>query len=379
MVEKRTQKLRQTLQMVMLRLRDNDVLQRVEIQVNDQGEAWQVQPDGKLIDQRGKELLLKDFSTVIETRLTGVQRATVRLVERGTLVTIELLANDVKLGFSTLDTPVTTHHQPVESGTRQQFVKIDEAMELLQALEIASPEGKVRADRRRKYYQVDRFVELVDEMLEKWNESRPLTILDCGCGKSYLSFVLNYWLTEKRRVSCRVIGIDGNEGVIQSSRRIQNRLGYRNMDFYVSSILDYVPRGPVDMVLSLHACDTATDEAVALGLHMGSKYIISVPCCQAALRDRIDYSPWQAVARHNIFRNRLSDVLTDGLRVAALEARGYKVSVVEYVSPLDTPKNIMLRAVGRGRDGVWSDYRQLQGLVEELLPVERFLQELNNR
>jgi hypothetical protein len=133
------------------------------------------------------------------------------------------------------------------------------------------------------------------------------------------------------------------------------------------------------MVLSLHACDTATDEAVALGLHMGSKYIISVPCCQAALRDRIDYSPWQAVARHNIFRNRLSDVLTDGLRVAALEARGYKVSVVEYVSPLDTPKNIMLRAVGRGRDGVWSDYRQLQGLVEDLLPVERFLQELNNR
>jgi len=279
--------------------------------------------------------------------------------------------------FSTLETPA--HQQPVESGTRQQFVKVDEALELLQALEIVSPQGKVRADRRRKYYQGDRFVELVDGMLDQWDEPRPLTILDCGCGKSYLSFVLNYWLTEKRRIPCKVIGIDGNKGVIESSRKIQRHLNYRNMEFQVSSILDYQATGPVDMVLSLHACDTATDEALAMGIHLNSKYIISVPCCQAALRDRLDYSPWQGVAKHSIFRNRLSDVLTDGLRVAALESRGYKVSVVEYVSPLDTPKNIMLRATvqGRGNDG--EEYLKLQGFVEGMLPVEEYLLILKNR
>ena len=378
MVEKRTSKLRQTLQMVMLRLKDSEVLQRVEIQINDRVETLQAQPESPdLLDNKGKKLPLHQLPAYIQERLTGVSRASIRFVERGTLVTIDLLANDVRMSFSTLDTPAPTHQQPV-AGTRQQFVKIDEAMELLQALEIASPDGKVRADRRRKFYQVDRFVELVDQMLEDWDEPRPLTILDCGCGKSYLSFVLNYWLTEKRRISCRVVGIDGNQGVIQASRKIQKRLGYRNMEFQVSSILDYDAPGPVDMVLSLHACDTATDEAMALGIYLDSKYIISVPCCQAALRDRIDYSPWQAVTRHNIFRNRLSDVLTDGLRAAALEAKGYSVSVVEYVSPLDTPKNIMLRAV-RGKDSDAGEYIKLQGLVEGTLPVERFLAQLKTR
>ena len=210
-------------------------------------------------------------------------------------------------------------------------------------------------------------------MLEQWAGERPLTILDCGCGKSYLAFD---WLTEKRRIPCRVIGIDADEQVIASSRAIQRRLNYRNMEFFRGSILEYRPQGPVDMVLSLHACDTATDEALALGIHLGCKYIIAVPCCQAALRNRLDYSPWQAIAKHSIFRNRLADVLTDGLRVTALEARGYKVSVVEYVSPLDTPKNIMLRGVLTKKTGDGAPYQELKGRVEGVLPLEDCLQTL---
>lgn len=140
----------------------------------------------------------------------------------------------------------------------------------------------------------------------------------------------------------------------------------------------YKPVGPVDMVLSLHACDTATDEALAQGIHLKSKYIIAVPCCQAALRERLDYSPWEAVAKHSIFRNRLADVLTDGMRTIGLTARGYKVSVVEYVSPLATPKNIMLRAIRTGEPGNWEPYDALQGLVEGSLPLEDCLNLLEN-
>lgn len=375
----RTTKIRRTLDMAMLRLQGSDTLLRVEIVLGDKVYILQVLPDAPdtLVSEQGTKMPLDQVPQYLEQLVGETDRGSIRFVERGTIVTLDILGNDVKMSMSTMEAPV--HQQPVETGTRQQFIKAGEAMDLLQALEIASPEGKVRADRRRKYYQVDRFVELVDEMLERWTAQRPLTILDCGCGKSYLSFVLNYWLTEKRRIPCKVMGIDGNPAVIEASRGIQRRLNYRNMEFQVGKILDFKPAGPVDMVLSLHACDTATDEALALGLHLGSKYIISVPCCQAALRDRLDYSPWQAVARHSIFRNKLSDVLTDGIRAAALEARGYKVSVVEYVSPLDTPKNIMLRAVHQGGPRDIEEYRKLQELVEGTVPLERFLDVLNNR
>ena len=307
-MDKRAQKLRQYLQLVMLRLRDSQDLQRVEVETPKGVEIFKAEAaqTNMLRSDRGRQLLLAELPGILAEIMRGVEKGNIHFVQRGTLVTLTVLAQAVKLSMSTYAAPV--HQQMVETGTRQQFIKVGEALELLQALEIASPEGKVRADRRRKYYQVDRFVELIDELLADWKEQRPLTILDCGCGKSYLSFVLNYWLIEKRRIPCRIIGIDTNKGVISASQAIQRRLHYRNMEFQSSSILDYQPSGPVDMVLSLHACDTASDEALALGIHAGCKYIVSVPCCQAALRERIDYSPWQGVAKHNIFRNRLADV-----------------------------------------------------------------------
>lgn len=374
-MDKRTEKLRQSLALMVLRLKDNQLLQRIEIETPRGGNELSVSAGcpGLLRTDGGKEVPLEALAGYLERELQGTEKAWVRFVERGALVTLKVRGQEVTLNFSTLDSPL--HQLPAESGTRQHFIKVREALPLLQALDIASPEGKVRADRRRKYYQVDRFVELVDEMVAEWDGKRPLTILDCGCGKSYLAFVLNYWLTEKRRMACRIIGIDVGPGVIASSRSIQQRLNYANMEFHQGSILTYRPPGPVDMILSLHACDTATDEALALGIHLGCKYIVSMPCCQAALRERLDYSPWQAVAKHNIFRNRLSDVLTDGLRTAALEARGYRVSVVEYVSPLDTPKNIMLRGIKNG-PGDGASYRQLQNLVQGTLPLESFLKTL---
>lgn len=277
-MDKRGQKLRQSVQMVLLRLQDNEAFQRVEIETPTEAQVFVLDPLNPRVlrSQQGKQLSPSDLPEYLAAVMARAERGSIRFVERGTLVTVTLLPNDVKLSLSTLD---AVHQRPAESGTRQQFIRVEEALELLQALGIASPEGKVRADRRRKLYQVDRFVELVDQILEDWDEQRPLTILDCGCGKSYLAFVLNYWLKEKRRISCRVIGIDSNEEVIASSRSIQQRLNYRNMEFHKSSILEYRPVGPVDMVLSLHACDTATDEALALGIHLNCKYIISVPCC----------------------------------------------------------------------------------------------------
>lgn len=267
-MDKRQIKIQRTLQMAMLRLQDSTALQRVEVEAGQRSLVLKVDPaQPQTLQGEGIRVQLKDLPAYLLAQVEAEPRAGIRFLERGTQVNIELYPGDVKMNISTLDSPAD-HHQPVEFGTRQQFIQAGEAMELLQALGIASSEGKVRADRRRKYYQVDRFVELVDEILKDWRERRPLVILDCGCGKSYLSFVLNYWLTEKRRIPCKIIGIDGNAQVIEASRRVQRRLNYRNMEFLVSSIRDFRPREKVDMVLSLHACDTATDEALALGIHL---------------------------------------------------------------------------------------------------------------
>ncbi len=378
-MDKRNAKLQQLLQMLKLRWQAGELPRRCTIEK--EGRTEEYLPDaarpGVFVSGRGTELVLEDVAEALEKQLQNIKHAVVSFFERGTVVRLQVLPGDVKLSFNTQDAPVE-HRQP-QYGTRQQFIRVEEARELLQALGLVTAEGDVRADRRRKFYQVDRFVELIDEMVESWDAERPLTVLDCGCGKSYLSFVLNYWLKERRRIPCRIVGIDDNPQVVKSSREIQKQLGYANMEFVASPILDYRPTGPVDMVLSLHACDTATDQALALGIYLGSKYIVAVPCCQAELRQRLDFGHWQSLARHNIFRNKLSDTITDGLRAAALEARGYRVSVTEYVSPLDTPKNIMLRATSTKNRGKQESYKDLQQHVRGVLPLEEYLDILAQR
>lgn len=228
-MDRRENKLRQSLVLVMARLGDSQGLQRVEIERAEEIEVLTVGED-QLQSTRGNKVPLKELPLYLEELFTGAAKGSIRFIERGAVLTLSIKGGEVSLAINTQDSPC--HQQPVETGTRQNFIKVREALNLLQALAIASPDGKVRADKRRKFYQVDRFVELVDEIVGEWREKRPLTILDCGCGKSYLSFVLNYWLVEKRRVPCKIIGIDENENVIQASRDIQTRLNYRNMEFY---------------------------------------------------------------------------------------------------------------------------------------------------
>ena len=258
-------------------------------------------------------------------------------------------------------------------GTRQDFIKANEAQEMLKAIGIMAPDGQIKGDKRRKLYQVDRFVELLSQMLEQWPENKELVVLDCGCGKSYLSFALNYYLHEKLRKKCFFIGIDNNQDVIASSGKIQQQLGYRNMEFVHADVKSFEPGRKVDMVLSLHACDTATDQAIALGLRGHAKYIIAVPCCQVALNDELEFGPFSAVTKHNVFKTRMADLLTDGLRTLALEAHGYKVSVAEYVSPLDTPKNIMIRAEKAKQQGNTKPYEDLKKLLKVSPWIDKLL------
>ena len=158
-----------------------------------------------------------------------------------------------------------------------------------------------------------------------------------------MSFALNYFLRDVLHRKCFITGVDISEGVIRESRRIADELGYRNMEFLCRDLREYTPEHP-SLVLSLHACDTATDMALGLGIRSGAQAIACVPCCHKELLDSFRAPGVDAFTRHGILRARLCDVLTDGLRVLKLESLGYETSVVEFVSPVDTPKNLLITA-----------------------------------
>lgn len=229
-------------------------------------------------------------------------------------------------------------------GGREYIIKENEAPRLLKAIGIMAENGKIKNDMVRKYNQIDRFVELVSDI-----EPRDgMNIMDCGCGKSYLSFVLNHYYTEVKKKKCHVYGIDYNKDVIAASEKMANELGYRNMNFIAADLRELDLNLRADIVISLHACDIATDYAIYSGLRHKSRAIICVPCCHKELMGQVKSETFESVLKHGVYKNRFCDMLTDTMRSLLLEAMGYKVSVIEYVSPLDTPKNVMLKAVKTG-------------------------------
>ena len=224
----------------------------------------------------------------------------------------------------------------------------EEAAALLREIGILTADGKLKNDMIRKYNQIDHYVELVAPMFEQ-DDSDEIVLLDCACGKSYLSFVMNYYIHEVLHRRCRVIGVDIKEHVIDESRAMAQRLGYHNMTFICADLRTYQPPKNVTAVISLHACDIATDLALGTAIRAKAKYIACVPCCHKELLDQYTMPGLEPLTKFGVFKARFNDVLTDSMRALKLEAEGYKVSVVEYISPLDTPKNLLIRATRTGK------------------------------
>lgn len=254
-----------------------------------------------------------------------------------------------------------------------------EAVELLKSIDIASADGSISGDMMRKYVQIDNFVKLVQPLLRKSTQRGKIIILDCGSGKSYLSFVMNYFIREKLRRNCHFFCIDTDPHVIEESLSIRDKLGYENMEFFVSKIRDFEPREKVDIVCSLHACDIASDEAIARAIQLKAPFLLVVPCCQHEVINQLEIHPLKAITRHGVYKAKLADLLTDGLRTLILETAGYKVSVTEYVSPIYTPKNIMIQAEkiqSRNRMAM-EQYLELKSLFGNVsLELEKMLPEI---
>lgn len=260
---------------------------------------------------------------------------------------------------------------------RDYYIKAGKADALLKEIGIMSKDGKIKNSKIRKYNQIDHYVELLEGIIDTLPRNQVINILDCGCGKSYLTFVLNYYLTEVKKLKCHFIGIDISPQVIESSKKMAANLGYRNMEFHALDINSYEPKKKIHVIISLHACDTATDMALAAGIRMDSEVIIAVPCCHRELLSQYNYEPFKGILKHGIFKARMADVLTDGMRSMLLEAKGYEVSVVEYISPLETPKNLMIRAIKKTeeRPELMDEYHNLMGSLGVYPALYRFLME----
>ncbi len=282
-----------------------------------------------------------DFLKFFEDEAIKYDSAVLDYNERG--ASIEITADERGVRSRQIDPKVNMPEQknPLTAG-RDYIIKVNEAPELLMAIGVLTKDGKLKNDMIRKYNQIDHFLELIRPMLEA-DTSDVITVLDCGCGKSYLTFVLNYFIRQVLKRKCFVTGVDRSPIVIEDSRKTAEALGYRNMEFIEADLRTYTAKNPT-MVISLHACDTATDMAMGLAVRSGAKLIACVPCCHKELIDKYDLPILRPITDHGVFRARFNDVLTDGLRILKLESMGYKTSVVEYVSPLDTPKNLLIRA-----------------------------------
>jgi len=255
----------------------------------------------------------------------------------------------------------------------------------LRTIGVMNTQGKVRASMWRKFRQINEFLRIVEQTLPRSDgASQPIQIVDCGCGSAHLTFAAYHYVNHTCRLPAHVVGIDTNRELIDRCHRLRDTLGWPGLQFHVSSIADFAPSVPPDMVLSLHACDTATDEAIAQGILWESRVILAAPCCQHEFHRQLNTPLLRPLLRHGVLRERLADLLTDAFRALVLRIMGYRTRVIEFVSPEYTSKNLMIRAEKGLRPGdaaYLQEYRDLKvfwnvsPVIEELLgeEIQRFL------
>ena len=221
----------------------------------------------------------------------------------------------------------------------------------LQDLGVMTQDGKIVHTRFDKFRQINRFLEFIEDILPQLDRGRELTILDFGCGKSYLTFAMYYYLHKLKQYDIRIIGLDLKSEVIRHCNELSVKYGYEKLTFLEGDIADYEGVDQVDMVVTLHACDTATDYALAKAVGWHAKVILSVPCCQHEINGQIENDVLKPILKHGLLKERFSAIVTDALRAEYLEREGYEVQVLEFIDMEHTPKNILIRAIDTGKKG----------------------------
>ncbi|NBI85157.1 SAM-dependent methyltransferase [Lachnospiraceae bacterium] len=280
---------------------------------------------------------------------------------------IFLVSKKGKVTFKQKKSALAPKMQPEHNRKKRYLLEEGEAIPPLVDMGVFTAEGKVVSAMYDKFRQINRFLEIIDDAVRTLPPG-PLNIIDFGCGKSYLTFVLYYYLTVKCRLTVQMVGLDLKAGVIEKCGQTAKKYGYTGLRFELGDINGYQAPFEVDMVVSLHACDTATDYALYNAIEWGAKLIFSVPCCQHELNGQMESSAFSLMTRYGIIKERFAALATDAIRANLLEYCGYKTQVLEFVDLSHTPKNLLIRAVKKeGKDPA-----HCRKMLEE---VQRMMQE----
>ncbi|MGE6491103.1 class I SAM-dependent methyltransferase [Exiguobacterium sp. NPDC077395] len=262
---------------------------------------------------------------------------------------------------------------------KQYVLPLDEPVPFLIRLGIQSSDGKVKRQKYDKFKQINRFLEFIEDSLKHLPTDRTVRILDFGSGKSYLTFALYHFLHEMKGYDVHITGLDLKKEVIEECASIAKDLGYERLEFLVGDINEYEGETAVDMVVTLHACDVATDMALARAVRWGAKVILSVPCCQKELNRQLQAPNLDVMLQHGLIKERFASLATDSIRAELLGLVGYEAQLLEFIDLEHTPKNIMIRAYLTNR--VASDETKARYLAfKQMLQADPFLErELSDR
>lgn len=233
---------------------------------------------------------------------------------------------------------------------KKYILRDGEPIDFLIRLGVMNNQGKVVSKKYDKFRQINRFLEMVQDVIPSLNKEKTINIVDFGCGKSYLTFALYHYLVNVLGMDINVIGLDLKMDVINFCNAVSEDLDYKGLKFLHGDIKDYETFNDIDMVVTLHACDNATDAALVKAINWNSEIILSVPCCQHEFYDKIKSPVLEPMLKHGIVREKLSSLVTDSLRANVLEVLGYQVQLLEFIDMEHTPKNILIRAIKTDKD-----------------------------
>ena len=254
--------------------------------------------------------------------------------------------------------------------TKNYILNEGTAVPFLVELGVMTKDGAVTKAKYDKFRQINRFLEFVQDILPALPKDRTITILDFGCGKSYLTFAIYHFLKVLHGRDVRIIGLDLKKDVIANCNRLAENLGYSELTFLHGDIADYEGMNQVDMVVTLHACDTATDFALAKAIGWDASVILSVPCCQHELNKQIKNEELSPLLKYGLIKERTAALFTDAIRGNLLEAAGYQTQILEFIDMEHTPKNILLRAVRKQK----TSEEKLQENLNKMKPTLELLQ-----
>ena len=285
------------------------------------------------------------------------------------LESIFLISKKGKVTFKQKRTENAPKATEGHNRKKQYLLEEGEIIPPLVDMGIFTAEGKIVASMYDKFRQINRFIEIIDDYIRPLSVEK-LNIIDFGCGKSYLTFILYYYLTKKRNLSVEMIGLDLKEEVIVKCNQAAEKYGYTGLRFELGDINGYKAPFDVDMVVTLHACDTATDYALYNAIAWNAKLIFSVPCCQHELNQQMESDGFSLMTRYGIIQERFAALTTDAIRANLLEYCGYKTQVMEFVDLSHTPKNLLIRGVKKQS----SSMAHKKKMLEE---VERMMEEFH--